>query len=1337
MSDSSGGGADDLCDTHGRSLHALPPEAGADGSNRVDGGSHPGDTGVKITSDPPGAPGDAKGEVGEAGSGRGTWERARSNWRSRTLVQTLALEWAASLKESTNADPLATPRVVLSAPAAWSLWAVLGVISPAVLWWLVLPRAEQQPLLEALLLPCGFVAVCVMVAGATFTWPRASDARPGSGLRSASGVRHSHALVAKGVLVLLVIAHGLVLAFDALPELGDGDAHAPNLVAPCRRLQIDNIAGYCSVDFVGTMAPYKFGNSSSQDPTREELLELDASLRAQTSGVQSLIEKVGLGFSEERRDACASFLIDISCLASFGRCDGGCIPLPMCDSACAAAGEACDGIVHLFRDMLEVAPELAETLVTDAEKVMGEGNGVFWIDLLVDLVECWSGDEGHQFAPPPLCHGAEYSPSADEHGQCSVEEYDSALAKWQAAQDESAKFEAAVEPWRSRRSVYLIVMSMLVTAVVGTSVARDGTPTSARKGCCGSRSRQVSDQSATPAAAAAVAKDGEQQVAHRNAEGAAVLPPPTFSRVVRLPHLAVLVVMLGNFIVVGLTGVQLEADGHVASAVVTYTCAVLVLFVGVVPVLGKWHSLYREGVVYYLFAHQRRHRAVANPTGSGWARGVDWCWSRAAGLHSWYRHSLGLHGRHYKTRAAILEAVEVFVQLNGVLTALDTFSNSTFLILLITITVNAATGSALRLWPPKKYAPEIMTMVELGFDIFYVLFLRLVAATESTGADAAQLAALLAPVVLAALQLRFVHRFLTFQEAAQDCVAAKIAPSRLMSVDSFVALVEPRRRRNDAEGSNSDAGVMGSKRSLSLSDLLQSKGVCRRPTVWDVPDLVMACLVPVLVVMSAVAVARVARVDEQCAGQVGRLWEGVSEKDKGFFPDGFFGEATCNFDRIRTLDLSSMDLTEIDDRIARFSSLEVLDATHSADLTHLSAEVAHLQLLRELLLTGSPVARMQSWANAGLAFVPMAIANQPEMEVMDLSGNRDLSELPTDLSSWPALQSLNVSGCGLSSFPAQVTTAPNLRSLDVSRNRIASFPSGSDDALRALSSLWMGSNQLTELPPVLATTPFEELVLAPNPVSRVDWGFSITAGLPPALLDLGIRELLLPGNAMVELAPEIARLGGTLERLEVYSNLFEGNGESLPDTLADLEVLHTLDLGSNKLGRDGEGEGALPEVVFAPPQLRRVWLRCNDLRALPASLWSARNIEDLMLDSNLLSELPAIPEGVAPPHLKHVDLRATEFTEVPQQLLSPPINGTLEVLQMSPVVDGADPELENKMAAIEAATRMECAGDDETGSLLCATPSHEIWDEPAPWTPTPCVLLLEARAGDESGAGAA
>jgi Leucine-rich repeat (LRR) protein len=285
-------------------------------------------------------------------------------------------------------------------------------------------------------------------------------------------------------------------------------------------------------------------------------------------------------------------------------------------------------------------------------------------------------------------------------------------------------------------------------------------------------------------------------------------------------------------------------------------------------------------------------------------------------------------------------------------------------------------------------------------------------------------------------------------------------------------------------------------------------------------------------------------------------------------------------------------------------------------------------------------------------------------------GTSVVSSLPRGISQLTALRTLTLAHNGLASLPAELARLTGLRRLTLEGNSFDRLPpallqlgklcgggvpsrsgsggsssssgggssssSSSSSAARfhtrrtaaasaaTVVELRLPSNALRSLPRLPRRAPLV------RSVRIVDLSDNALTQLPRSLGHLRrCRELLLSRNALRRLPNSVGALR-RLETLLLAENALGPLAASLPSSLGRCTRLTWLDLRGN-------GLKGLPPALGRLPSLRKLDLRRNKLRSLPAELLArggeeggaptplARALVELLLDSNRLSSLPALP----------------------------------------------------------------------------------------------------------------
>jgi hypothetical protein len=248
-------------------------------------------------------------------------------------------------------------------------------------------------------------------------------------------------------------------------------------------------------------------------------------------------------------------------------------------------------------------------------------------------------------------------------------------------------------------------------------------------------------------------------------------------------------------------------------------------------------------------------------------------------------------------------------------------------------------------------------------------------------------------------------------------------------------------------------------------------------------------------------------------------------------------------------------------------------AAAAADATGVALALSSPSTSRATLLSRLRPSGRLELDNLGLAEVPDAIGNVPEVTELILSGNR-LRTVPATLGRLFQLHDLELNGNHIERLPAELTRLTELRRLSLSRNALTALPAGLLD-LAELTSLNLGDNDLGELPADfgvlghlgtlwLHDNPLTDLPASMTQLTRLTFLHlgNVPWEEPPAcLFDMpSLEELWLAGPSLRRLPPQICRLP-RLRRLHLwYSQLTD-----LPDDIFGMTTLEELRIRDNPL----------------------------------------------------------------------------------------------------------------------------------------------------------------------------
>jgi hypothetical protein len=155
---------------------------------------------------------------------------------------------------------------------------------------------------------------------------------------------------------------------------------------------------------------------------------------------------------------------------------------------------------------------------------------------------------------------------------------------------------------------------------------------------------------------------------------------------------------------------------------------------------------------------------------------------------------------------------------------------------------------------------------------------------------------------------------------------------------------------------------------------------------------------------------------------------------ESLFPSGAFSSlkgALNEAGEVRTLDLSRLDLDEVPEEISALTQLEVLDLSQNRNLERL----------------------------------PDALGELTSLRVLNLHNSRNLAGLPASLERLVALEELRCSHTQLKSLPYDMSGMKSLKRLILSHSPIGRLPPSAMDC-ENLEELWADSCKVRELPKV-------------------------------------------------------------------------------------------------------------------------------------------------------------------------------------------------------------------------------------------------------------------------------
>ncbi|XP_015687087.1 leucine-rich repeat-containing protein 39 [Protobothrops mucrosquamatus] len=171
--------------------------------------------------------------------------------------------------------------------------------------------------------------------------------------------------------------------------------------------------------------------------------------------------------------------------------------------------------------------------------------------------------------------------------------------------------------------------------------------------------------------------------------------------------------------------------------------------------------------------------------------------------------------------------------------------------------------------------------------------------------------------------------------------------------------------------------------------------------------------------------------------------------------------------------LHRINLIKIPHYVGRFQNLMVLDLSRNS-IAEIPREIGQLSNLQELILSYNKI-----------KLVPKELGNCVGLERLELAVNRDICDLPHQLSNLKKLSHLDLSMNRFTTFPLVLLDMPNLEWLDMASNRLKEIP-GNIDKAENLHTLWLQRNEITYLPESISNLKnMTTLVLTSNKLQRI------------------------------------------------------------------------------------------------------------------------------------------------------------------------------------------------------------------------------------------------------------
>ncbi|XP_026687900.1 leucine-rich repeat serine/threonine-protein kinase 1-like, partial [Diaphorina citri] len=286
-------------------------------------------------------------------------------------------------------------------------------------------------------------------------------------------------------------------------------------------------------------------------------------------------------------------------------------------------------------------------------------------------------------------------------------------------------------------------------------------------------------------------------------------------------------------------------------------------------------------------------------------------------------------------------------------------------------------------------------------------------------------------------------------------------------------------------------------------------------------------------------------------------------------------------DSLRTLILADNNITRI--QLSTDDDGEGPSAAGSFD--ELEGDVC---LMRTRLMF--PNLSMLDLSNNQLKDIPVSIHELSNLSVLNVSNNRDITELPYQMGLLSRLWNLNTKGCCLQEPLRSMIESNKYKTMDI---------------LGYLKSVLEDAKPYARM---------KLMIVGIQAITRLDLSHNCLPWAPPALFQLpSLRVLNLAQNKIERLpSPQ----GGDFEQASPLHSVAGKRGRSEAKGYW-LPVLEELYLQFNRLE-------TIPEDIFHLPCLITLDLSNNKLQALSSQMWRSPKLKELNVAFNLLKELPTI-----------------------------------------------------------------------------------------------------------------
>eukprot|EP01004_Peranema_trichophorum_P003421 NODE_240_length_3167_cov_16.451051_g209_i0.p1 GENE.NODE_240_length_3167_cov_16.451051_g209_i0~~NODE_240_length_3167_cov_16.451051_g209_i0.p1 ORF type:complete len:665 (-),score=56.52 NODE_240_length_3167_cov_16.451051_g209_i0:1061-3055(-) len=195
----------------------------------------------------------------------------------------------------------------------------------------------------------------------------------------------------------------------------------------------------------------------------------------------------------------------------------------------------------------------------------------------------------------------------------------------------------------------------------------------------------------------------------------------------------------------------------------------------------------------------------------------------------------------------------------------------------------------------------------------------------------------------------------------------------------------------------------------------------------------------------------------QCISQLGILW--TRTYPKVYFNNGFFGDTSCGFKLIQSLDLTKASLSNISSNIIHYYNLQELDLSNNQFYNLDSLLI--IPSLRKLIINNNPLITLPRWILTSSDDIKLELSSTKIQFELDLS--YPICEINNVVkNSFMDLLSLTIKNCSLDDIPIEVSVFnKTLERLDLSFNKITVINETIGEVLPKLIFLNVSNNPVS------------------------------------------------------------------------------------------------------------------------------------------------------------------------------------------------------------------------------------------------------------------------------------